>query len=716
MREYELHRRSEDTLKRCVEATYKEMNTDAAVKRVLEIVAKFYAADRSYLFEYNEENDYFLCTYDWVKPGCAEDGNAIKLIDSQTISDWLETYGKIGEMVFESIEKQVDHHLEMYSVLRQHSIERILVVPLRNGKTVTGFLGVDNPQKLVYGSFLIRSVSIILYSEIQRRRQIKIQEHEAEKQKRQLELDKSIIEVLANDYSSAFYVDLDTDMITPIRTDHAMETRFGELFRNHIGYSPSYRIYVNSVVHPDDREELFVAGSVDFIKAALHNESVGFRRYRCLINGTEEIFEAKYVKVGKPGSKAKIVVIGLANREAETREEQNRQIELRKAMDKAEEASKAKSTFLFNMSHDIRTPMNAIIGYTEMAEQSLEDVAKTTEYLAKAKIASRQLLGLVNDVLDMARIENGKITIEEMPNNLVVCTNNTFQVLKQGVEGQKLSMSIEYRDIEHNRVFCDELRLNRIFTNIISNSVKYTKPGGEIHFIIEELPGKKHGYARYRFTITDTGIGMSEEFLKHVFDSFSRERSSTVSGIEGAGLGMAITKELVEMMGGSIDIKSELGTGTIVSIRIDFRIADEAGAKLSDETIINEEAFEYKRVLVVEDNEMNREIARNILESRGMIVEEANDGSVAVEMVLRKEPEYYDFVLMDIQMPYMDGYMATKTIRSFAGTKYSNLPIIAMTANAFQEDRDKALLAGMDAHLAKPINVKELFRTLYRFM
>jgi signal transduction histidine kinase/ActR/RegA family two-component response regulator len=494
-----------------------------------------------------------------------------------------------------------------------------------------------------------------------------------------------------------------------------MEAHFGEFFKDKINYSPAYRIYVNTVVQEDDREDMFFAGSVTHLREALRETSLVIKRFRCLINGSEEIFEAKCVKVGNVNARPKIIVIGIANREIETREEQNRRIELIEANKRAEEASKAKSTFLFNMSHDIRTPMNAIIGYTDMAESNAGNPEKRDECLQKVKLASHQLLSLVNDVLDMARIENGKIAIEEMPNDIKVTTGNCFQLSKQDGVAHGLNMTIEYRDIEHNMIFCDAARLNRIFTNIISNSVKYTKPGGNISFIVEELPGKRLGYARFKFTVTDTGIGMSEEFVKHIFESFSRERSTTASGVEGAGLGMAITKELVDMMGGTIDVKSELGTGTIVSIRIDFRIAENVSPDSADEEVDYDKGLEFKRVLLAEDNDMNREIAKHILESRGLIVEEANDGSVAVEMVLQKAPDYYDYVLMDVQMPYMDGYKATGAIRSFADSKYAKLPIIAMTANAFEEDRKKALMAGMDAHLAKPINVKDLFRTLQRF-
>lgn len=714
MREYEAHRKSEDVLRRVIDTIYSEPDMNSMAVRVLSVVGKFYGASRCYFFEHDREESYFRNIYEWKSDEVTEYIKTTRDLPTEEMNVIFKNFSGEGEVYIESVESNLDLNIEINAKLYKQDVDSILIAPIKEGRTVKGFLGVDNAAK-DDGSFLLRSVSVVLFEETQRRRKEYLEEREMELQKAQIRLDKSIIEVLANDYASAIYVDLDTDKMTVIRADKAMEARFGELYAEKVAFSAAYRIFVNGVIHADDKEDMFIIGTTDFLREALKNEQNFSRHFRSYINGTEEIFEIKFVKVGKINSRPKVIVIGIANREKETREEQNRQIELIEANKKAEEANRAKSVFLFNMSHDIRTPMNAIIGYLDMADQYKSDESRRTEYLSKVKMASRQLLGLVNDVLDMSRIENGKIVIEEAPNDIVISSNNTFQLFKKAAADGNLTMLIEYRNIEHNRVCCDALRLNRIFTNIISNAVKYTKPGGEVHFIIEELPGKRLGYARYNFTVTDTGIGMGKDFLSHIFDSFAREKNSTVSGIEGTGLGMAITKELIDMMDGTIDVKSELGTGTIVSVRLDFRIADDS-IDVSDEwALANETGLEYKRVLLVEDNEMNMEIARNLLESRGLIVEEANDGSVAVEMVLAREPEYYDYVLMDVQMPYMDGYKATMTIRGFADSKYSKLPIIAMTANAFEEDKKRALMAGMDAHLAKPINSKELFRTLQRF-
>lgn len=714
MREYEAHRKSENALKRVIDTIYGEPDLDSMAVKTLSIVGKFYGALRCYFYENTEEDSHFHNIYEWRADDEVSYIKCTRDLAADEMNVFFRNFTGEGEVYIESVRDELDPNIEINATLYKQGVDNILISPIREGRVVKGFLGVDNSVK-DDGSFLLRSASVVLYGEIIRRRKQSLEAFENERRKNQLALDKSIIEVLANDYSSAMYVDLDTDLMTSIRADRAMEARFGELYTEKVGFSTSYRIFVNGVVHADDKEEMFILGSPDFLREALKNEQSIFRRYRSFINGREEIFEIKFVKVGKINSRPKVIVIGIANREKETREEQNRQIELIEANKKAEEANRAKSAFLFNMSHDIRTPMNAIIGYLDMAGQYINERELLDECLGKAKIASRNLLGLVNDVLDMSRIENGKIVIEETPNDIVITANNTFQLFKQAAEEKKLKFLTEYRNIEHNRVFCDALRLNRIFTNIISNAVKYTKPGGEIHFIVEELPGNRLGYARFKFSVTDTGIGMSKDFLSHIFESFAREKTSTASGIEGTGLGMAIARELVEMMGGIIEVKSELGTGTIVTVRIDFRESDEYLGEDNDNLSVNFQGLEGKKVLLVEDNEMNMEIARNLLESRGLLVDEANDGSIAVEMVLQKAPDYYDYVLMDVQMPYMDGYKATMTIRSFADSRFSKLPIIAMTANAFEEDKKKALMAGMDAHLAKPINVKELFKTLQRF-
>ena len=380
-------------------------------------------------------------------------------------------------------------------------------------------------------------------------------------------------------------------------------------------------------------------------------------------------------------------------------------------LDMAKQASEAKSTFLFNMSHDIRTPMNAIVGFTELAKLNKNDALKVEEYLDKMKIAESNLLSLIDNVLEMARIESGKISINEEATDLS-CAIDRIMVLIEDAARKKNITLVPSSDIFNPYIFQDINKNAEVVINIISNSIKYTNPGGKISFSIEQLPGKDENECIVQFTCTDNGIGMSKEFLEEAFDSFSRERTSTVSGIQGTGLGLAIVKKILDLMGGTIEIQSEEGRGTTVITRTPHRFASaEDVEKMNVEEKITVECKD-KRILLVEDNELNLEIAQTILENEGFVVETAGNGLEAYNTLVEKGNGYYDVVLMDIQMPVMNGYMAAQMIRNMEDPELSQIPIIAMTANAFEEDKKNALEHGMNGHLSKPININNLIMTL----
>ncbi len=391
---------------------------------------------------------------------------------------------------------------------------------------------------------------------------------------------------------------------------------------------------------------------------------------------------------------------------------ESKNAELTKAVDAAESANRSKRVFLFNMSHDIRTPMNAIIGFTDLAQKNIDDKVKTKSYLDKIEQSSQHLLALINDVLDMSRIENGKVTIEDVP----VCVYDQMQLVKDVVKAdmdEKNLTYIEKTEVEHPYVYADALHVNRIIMNIFANAVKFTPEGGTVTFVLHERKSPHKGYAYFDFIIQDTGIGMSKEFVSHVFEQFAREKSSTVSHTQGTGLGMSITKSLVDLMKGDIKVQSELGKGTTFTVTLEFKITTKkvvSGAvELVEGKNIN---MSGKRLLLVEDNELNMEIAVAIFDSMGFVVEKAVDGSKALECVKSHPAGYYDLIFMDIQMPMMNGYEATKAIRSLADLGKANVPIVAMTANAFDEDKKAAFAAGMDGHIAKPISVDEIVKTL----
>ena len=391
-------------------------------------------------------------------------------------------------------------------------------------------------------------------------------------------------------------------------------------------------------------------------------------------------------------------------------------IELEDAYNKSQSASKAKTSFLFNMSHDIRTPMNAILGFADLIEKHLDDKDKCKIYLQKLKSSSSFLLSLINNVLDMARIESGQTEIVESVWNVNNFVSDLVSVFESSIKEKNLKF-IKFMDIKHENVYCDATRLRQIYLNIISNAVKYTPNGGEIKLIIKEIECDKEGYARFQTVVSDTGIGMSKEFLPHIFEEFSREKTTTESRVVGTGLGMPIVKTLVTLMHGTIEVESEQGVGTKFTVTLDHRIARKEEIKVEEEEIKDKDIVSYKgkRILLAEDNELNTEIAVTILEEAGFIVEHAENGQVCVDMIKNAKIGYYDLVLMDIQMPVMDGYKATETIRAINNPR-CDIPIIAMTANAFDEDKRKAYVIGMDGHIAKPINIPQLLETISKVL
>ena len=383
--------------------------------------------------------------------------------------------------------------------------------------------------------------------------------------------------------------------------------------------------------------------------------------------------------------------------------------ELQQARDAADAANRAKTTFLFNMSHDIRTPMNAIVGYTELLSKHQDDPEKCRDYIAKIRLSSDFLLSLINNVLEMARIESGKEQLTEVP----TAKGEIFSVVTTVYAGEMRKKDIHFRskcEIQTPCYYCDNVKVQEILMNLLSNSYKYTPVGGTITMETRELPCEIPGHIRIRTVITDTGIGMSKEYLPMLFEEFSREHDSTGNRIEGTGLGMAIVKRLVDLMGGTIEVSSEPGKGSAFTVTTTHRIArpEEAKAEKTPETGTTPTDG---RILLAEDNDLNAEIVTEILKEYGFRVDRAKNGAVCVELLKQKD---YDVVLMDVQMPVMDGYEATRTIRSLPQPEKRDVPILAVTANAFDEDRRNALRAGMNGHIAKPIRVEELLSAIQR--
>lgn len=389
---------------------------------------------------------------------------------------------------------------------------------------------------------------------------------------------------------------------------------------------------------------------------------------------------------------------------------------LQQAADAADAANKAKSAFLFNMSHDIRTPMNAILGYSELAGHHLDSPEKLNEYLEHIRACGKNMLSIIDNVLELSRIENNSITLNETAAKadsfLTACL-----VMVQAETDQKHQSLTVSKELPYPYVFLDESRTMEIALNLVSNAIKYTPEEGSIHCSLRQTPGPQDGMCTLELSVTDNGIGMSERYQKHIFESFSRERSSTISGIQGSGLGMGIVKKLVDMMNGTIEIQSKLGQGSSFTVRIPCRIAskEEVTAK-QQESSHDKSDLKNKRLLMAEDNDLNAEIAMELLKEEGFVIDRAENGSVCMDMLEKAPDDYYSLILMDIQMPVMNGYDAAKAIRALDDPKKSSIPIIAMTANAFAEDKARAIASGMNDHVAKPIDMKTLIPVLLRYL
>ena len=386
--------------------------------------------------------------------------------------------------------------------------------------------------------------------------------------------------------------------------------------------------------------------------------------------------------------------------------------EIRKSAEKARKANEAKTRFLFNMSHDIRTPMNAIVGFSGLLEKSLHDEKKSLGYIKKIRVSSDILLTIINQVLEMARIESGKITLSSESVNIremVDAMNTVF-------ESSLTKKSLEYQcslNVVHDQILCDKTKMEEIILNVVSNSIKYTNPHGKITVSIDELDSEDEKNANYKVVVEDNGIGMSQDYLPHIFEEFSREHTSTETRVAGTGLGLPIVKSLVDRMGGTIEVESEEGKGTRFIMKFSFPVSLENQVREKEKQNIPDitEKLEGKRILLAEDNELNAEIAETVLEETGIKVKHVEDGIQCIEELKKMPEKYYDVILMDVQMPNMDGYTATQRIRDLDDSR-AEIPIIAMTANAYDEDRRKAQEAGMDGFLAKPLDVDEMMRLL----
>ena len=541
------------------------------------------------------------------------------------------------------------------------------------------------------------------------------------------------IQSLTRLFMSSFYLDVQTGMREYLSAFQDREKQFltGEFYKDApISHEDAVQMYTEKYVHVEDRKLFRTMCDRENMKKQLDTENLFyFFNYRQVVNGVEKWYRMHVIAASfNTEDELSHVVMAIMDVDKQVRTEISQKEALEQALIQAEQANEAKSNFLSNMSHDIRTPMNAIIGFTNLAKSHMDSRESVEGYLGKIRSASGHLLSLINDILDMSRIESGKIQIEENEVALTEVIQEVQNMVQPMAEENRQKLTIQ-SNIVNNYVYADKLRLNQILINLLGNAVKFTPADGEITLRVSQEMGAPQGYGVYIFRIKDTGVGIAPEFMDKLFQAFEREKTSTLSGIQGTGLGLAITKSIVEMMGGKISVLSEVGQGTEFVVKVVFMLQDVEENDISSEDLKEQQEHEQqmqqeemknlfagKRVVLVEDNDLNREIARMLLQDEGFVVTEVVDGKDAVELLEKSNPGDYDLVLMDIQMPIMNGYEATKAIRKLENKLVANIPIVAMTANAFEEERRMALSCGMNGHIAKPINVSVLFETIKQIL
>lgn len=516
-----------------------------------------------------------------------------------------------------------------------------------------------------------------------------------------------IIEGLSVNYDSIFYVDLDTNTVLPYRVSGRTEPVFRD--RAIMEYSEFLRSYVDECVHSEDQARVAREASPEVVREKLENDLTFYLNYRVTGDESTEYLQVRFVNVGRENRVSQIV-LGSRRVDEEIEKELEQKRLLEAALHTANASIAAKDTFLSNMSHDMRTPLNAIFGFTALARRHLTDPESVSDYLDRIEVSGRLLLDLIDKVLKLSWMDSNESRVEETPCSLESILREVRDFLLPQAEEKELDFTLDCSRIRHDNIYGDREKLNQLVMYLVNNAVTYTPAGGSVRLRAVECESLSLGSAVYQIEVEDTGIGISEEFIQQIFDPFTRERNTTLSGVHGIGLGLTIAKNLVELLGGTIEVESTVNKGSTFTVILCLR--QQTMTEEKPETCMSDWDEAGCRILLVEDNEINMEIERAILTHIGFPVEVAENGRIAVEKVKAAGPGAYDLILMDIQMPVMNGWEATEAIRALPDPALSRIPILALSANVFESDIQKSRDAGMDAHLAKPIDVPLLLKTI----
>jgi len=553
-------------------------------------------------------------------------------------------------------------------------------------------------------SFSLLTVIFLLIVSILISRFIRIKKQAAKEQEQneRLNMQLDVIKSISDLYHSVFLVNVPNNSFEIIHTFKAIENAVEKYLSN---AQAALDLMTEHMIQERHKPAMRKFNKISDWPKVLANQDSAYEEYEGLVQGWcgVTIIVARRDENGVP---THVLYIS-----QEINRQKKAELSLQEALIQAEHANNAKTFFLNNMSHDIRTPMNAIIGFASLAATHIDDKERLKDYLNKISTSSEHLLSLINDVLDMRRIESGKVKLEENVVHLPEILHDIKTIVQTNVHRKQQDLHIDAEDVTNEYIIVDKLRLNQILLNLLSNAIKFTQNGGSISLRVIEKVCETKGRARFEFRVKDNGIGISPEFQNRIFDAFTREETSTVSGIQGTGLGMAITKNIVNMMGGNIEIISNEGAGTEFIVTLEFKLSEKV-QKMDIEPSKKSYDFNGTRILLAEDNLLNQEIATTLLSEAGFIVDVAENGAEALRKVQDAPANTYMAILMDIQMPIMDGYEATAAIRKLNDAAKANIPIVAMTANAFDEDRQKTIDVGMNGYLAKPINVEKLMETL----